>query len=47
MPRNVFHPDDVPVLARLTQLVLWMGHATAESAGPGERPITHADSSVA
>lgn len=31
MPRGVFHPDDVPMLARLPQRVLRLGHAPAES----------------
>src|ERR1700704_6667822 len=46
MPRYVFHPDDVPVLAGLPQWILWLGDSAPKWAGPGERPITHTDSSV-
>ena len=40
----VSHPADVPVFAGLSQWVLWLGDAAAESAGPGECPITQTDS---
>jgi len=45
MPRGLSPPDDVPMCAGLPQRVLRLGQATAESASPGECPITHADSS--
>jgi hypothetical protein len=46
MPRYVSHPTDVPVLAGLPQWIRWLGDSAPKWAGPGERPITHTDSSV-
>jgi hypothetical protein len=47
MPRGFSNPTDVPVCAGLAQWVLWLGDSAAEWTSPGERPITHTDSSTA